>query len=97
MENAFKYFQKRCKDLKMCLDTCRDKEGLEKAIAHNEKAVEALKKQIPAEPIRKSWELPRCPSCGAALGEWLGDGYTKDWESKKVCDCGQKLKWHDDI
>lgn len=60
-------------------------------------AVEALKKQIPSEPIRKSWELPRCPSCGAALGEWLGDGYTRDWESKKVCDCGQKIKWHDDI
>lgn len=60
-------------------------------------AVEALKKQIPTEPIRKSWELPRCPSCGTALGEWLGDGYTKDWESKKVCDCGQKLKWHYDI
>ena len=60
-------------------------------------AVEALKKQIPTEPIRKSWELPRCPSCGAALGEWLGDGYTKDWENKNVCDCGQKIKWHDDI
>lgn len=55
--------------------------------------IEALKKQIPTEPIRKSWELPRCPSCGAALGEWLGDGYTKDWESKTVCDCGQKINW----
>ena len=38
MENTLKYFQGRCKDLKMCLDTCRDKDGLEKAIAHNEKA-----------------------------------------------------------
>lgn len=56
-------------------------------------AIEALKKQIPTEPIRKSFELPRCPSCGAALGEWLGDGYTKDWESKTVCDCGQKINW----
>ena len=53
----------------------------------------ALKKQIPTNPIRKSWELPRCPSCGAALGEWLGDGYTKDWESKTVCDCGQQIDW----
>ena len=88
MENTLKYFQKRCKDLKMCLDTCRDKDGLEKVIAHNEKAVEALKKQIPAEPIRKLWELPRCPSCGAELGEWLGDGYTKDWDCKTVCGDG---------
>lgn len=58
-----------------------------------EAAVEALKRQIPTEPIRKSWELPRCPFCGAALGEWLGDGYAKDWESKTVCDCGQQIDW----
>lgn len=56
-------------------------------------AIKALKKQIPTKPIRKSWELTRCPSCGAALGEWLGDGYTKDWESKTVCDCGQQIDW----
>ena len=56
-------------------------------------AIEALKKQAPTEPKRKSWELPRCPSCGAALGEWLGDGYAKEWENKIVCDCGRRIDW----
>lgn len=59
MENALKYFLRRCKDLKVCLDTCRDKEGLEKAIAHNEKAVEALEKQYAKKLI---WS-PDCEMC----------------------------------
>ena len=81
------------------IERVKNQESIVNSLEQDEKCIilMALKKQIPAEPIRKSWELPRCPSCGAALGEWLGDGYTKDWESKKVCDCGQKIKWHDDI
>lgn len=56
-------------------------------------AIEALKKQILTKPIIKPWCVARCPMCGEPLGESIGDGYYKNWETKKVCDCGQKLKW----
>ena len=58
-------------------------------------AVECMEKEIPKKPIRKSWELTRCPCCGHALGEWIGDGYTKDWITKERCRCGQLLDWDD--
>jgi len=56
-------------------------------------AVNALKKQIPTKPIKKSWTPTRCPSCGESLSEDCNDGYYKDTESMKICDCGQRLDW----
>ncbi|MFV0344227.1 MAG: hypothetical protein ACK5JH_15295 [Anaerocolumna sp.] len=57
--------------------------------------LEALEKQIRKKPIREAWSISRCPTCLGALGEYLGDGYTKDWESLEICDCGQKIDWGD--
>lgn len=56
-------------------------------------AIESLEKQIPRRPIRKKWKISECPCCGKKLGEWLEDGYHKDYETMKVCDCGQHLDW----
>lgn len=56
-------------------------------------ALEAMKKQIPVRVIRQSWMISKCPCCGKELGEWLEDGYHKDYENLKVCDCGQQLDW----
>jgi hypothetical protein len=58
-------------------------------------AISALEKQMPKYPIMKPWSISECPSCGAELGEWLEDGYHKDWTTKKVCDCGQLLTWEE--
>lgn len=56
-------------------------------------AIEALGKQTPKHPIKKPWAISKCPSCNAELGEWLEDGYHKDWENLKVCECGQIINW----
>lgn len=56
----------------------------------------ACKKQIPSKPIIEPWSPARCPSCNAELSEFIGDGYYKHWYGKKVCDCGQQLKWDED-
>ncbi|GEM_PF-2727510 len=56
-------------------------------------AIEALEKQIPKKPIQNRWAIAKCPCCGAELGQWLEDGYHKDYTNLKVCDCGQKLDW----
>lgn len=56
-------------------------------------AVQALKKQIPTRVIRRKWEISKCPCCQAELGEWLEDGYHKDYENLVVCSCGQRLDW----
>ncbi len=90
MENTLKYFQGRCKDLKMCLDTCRDKDGLEKAIAHNEKAVEALEKRVPKKYKKmqpcKSVNYYQCPLCDGLLHI-----------SENFCgECGQAIDWSED-
>lgn len=39
------------------------------------------------------WSIAKCPTCGCELGEWLEEEYHKDYEDKRVCDCGQKLDW----
>lgn len=56
-------------------------------------AVEAVEKQIPKRVIRQKWTITKCPCCGCDLGEYLTDGYTKEYDHMKVCDCGQKLDW----
>lgn len=56
-------------------------------------AIKAIEKQIPKRVIRKKWTITKCPFCGCDLGEYLTDGYTKEWDKMKVCDCGQKLDW----
>lgn len=56
-------------------------------------AIEALEKQIPKKPIIIEWNPAKCPCCGEELSESLGDGYYKHWTTKKICDCGQKLRW----
>jgi len=58
-----------------------------------ESAIKALEKQVPKKPICKEWSIAKCPACGENLGEWLEDGYHKDYTDKKVCDCGQQLDW----
>lgn len=100
MENTLKYFQRRCKDLKMCLDTCRDKEGLEKVIVHNEKAVEALERKVPRKP-KKVMSKPECfcryycPVCGRYFGnDKMRDNRFLFEES--YCqgeNCGQLIDW----
>ena len=55
-----------------------------------------LEKQIPKKPKIESWSPALCPSCMEELSESIGDGYYKHWYSKKICDCGQKLKWEDE-
>lgn len=55
--------------------------------------IEALEKQIPKPVIRKDWAISQCPCCHAKLGEWLEDGYHKDYEDMTVCSCGQKITW----
>ena len=60
-------------------------------------AINALEKQIPKKPIIKSlWSVAKCPCCGADLGEYVNDGYPKNWESLKFCDCGQRLDWRNE-
>jgi len=56
-------------------------------------AIEALEKQLPKKPIIIEWNPAKCPCCGEELSESLGDGYYKHWTTKKICDCGQKLRW----
>ena len=56
-------------------------------------AIEALKKQVPVRVPREKWELPKCPCCGASLGEWLEDGYVQEWDHLTICKCGQQLDW----
>lgn len=56
----------------------------------------ALEKQIPKKPIIGSWIPAKCPCCNKYIGEWLEDGYVKNWTNLKVCDCGQKLDWSED-
>jgi formate dehydrogenase maturation protein FdhE len=56
-------------------------------------AIAAMKKQIPTRVIRENWTISKCPCCGTELGEWLEDGYHKDYEHLKVCNCGQHLDW----
>lgn len=41
---------------------------------------DALEKQMPQKPIRAPWSIAKCPTCGCELGEWLEDGYHKDYE-----------------
>jgi hypothetical protein len=68
----------------------------------------AIEKQIPKEPIiidnrfaicnyqaaQFNEQSPAlCPCCGAELSDLLDDGSYKHMTSKKVCNCGQKLKW----
>ncbi|MFW5670521.1 MAG: hypothetical protein ACOCM4_15070 [Acetivibrio ethanolgignens] len=53
-----------------------------------ETAIEALEKQIPKKPVKKSFIIPYeginvCPSCKEPLG---GKKYY-------CCECGQKLDW----
>ena len=55
-------------------------------------AKNALEKQIAKKPVIKSvWSVAKCPCCDADLGEYINDGYPKNWESLKFCDCGQRL------
>ncbi len=70
-------------------------DGFDDANEAIELAISALEKQIPKKPIRKKWSVSRCPSCNAELGEYTGDGYHRDWESLKTCNCGQKLDWEE--
>ena len=56
-------------------------------------SVIALQKQIPTRVIREKWFITKCPCCGCDLGEYLEDGYTKEWDHLKVCNCGQQLDW----
>ena len=56
----------------------------------------AIYKQIPTKVIKKTWWPSKCPMCEAELSENLGDGFYKDWDNIKTCDCGQKLDWSDD-
>ena len=53
----------------------------------------ALGKQIPKRVVREKWTITKCPCCGCDLGEYLEDGYTKEWDHLKVCNCGQQLDW----
>lgn len=73
-----------------------DKEGgcvfCERKIA-KDLAINSLEKQIPTEPIISSWCPAYCPSCNAELSELIGDGYYKHYQGKRICDCGQQLKW----
>ncbi|EGW36449.1 hypothetical protein [Desulfosporosinus sp. OT] len=57
----------------------------------------AINKQMPQKPIIEAWNPARCPSCGEDLSESLGDGYYKHWYGKRVCDCGQKLNWEEEV
>lgn len=82
-EQALAYFERR-KNI-LCLDDWIRE--------YEDKAIEALEKQIPQKPIIREWSPAKCPCCRAELSESLGDGYYKHWTSKKVCDCGQKLDW----
>lgn len=59
-----------------------------------EVAIKALERQIPKRPIIKDWDTARCPSCGVALSEHLGDGYYKHPTWMKRCpneECSQRL------
>jgi hypothetical protein len=81
-------------DIEQAIDYLKDPIGKydihDKAV---DLAVKALEKQIPKKPIRSPWSISKCPSCNAELGEQLEDGYCKDWENTKICECGQKLDW----
>ena len=55
----------------------------------------ALEKQIPKMVEIKKWEPARCPACDAKLSDSVGDGFYWHWAGKKICDCGQKLKWEE--
>jgi len=57
-------------------------------------AIKALEKQIPLNPIIKSWSPALCPNCGKELSESIGDGYYKHWYNLNICECGQKLRWN---
>lgn len=63
--------------------------GIDTKIILNEKAiVEALKKQIPTEPLEENqyYGIGKCPSCGAVFLD----------KSTKYCgNCGQALDWSD--
>jgi hypothetical protein len=59
--------------------------------------IQALDKQIPKEPIIESWSPALCPSCGAELSELIGDGYYKHHYGQTICECGQKLKWDNEV
>lgn len=52
-----------------------------------DKAVEALEKQIPKEPVIKE-ELYHCPCCGDGLLIMYGNQY--------CCECGQAFDWSDE-
>lgn len=56
-------------------------------------AIKAMEKQIPKRVIRQKWTITKCPCCGGNLGDWLEDGYTKEWDHLTVCKCGQQLDW----
>lgn len=59
-----------------------------------ELAIAALEKQIPKRITRYKWSISKCPCCNAELGEWLEDGYHRDYDHLKVCNCGQRLDWN---
>ena len=89
IEKAIEILNNCYKTVSMCL-TSDDCDEHNKAI---DLAIHALEKQIPKRVIRESWNVSKCPNCYGNLGEYLGDGYVKDWEHLKICDCGQKLDW----
>ena len=52
-----------------------------------DKAIEALEKQIPKEPVIRE-ELYHCPRCSGGGSTIYGDQY--------CCECGQALDWSEE-
>ena len=54
----------------------------------------ALMLMLPYAPVSKDWAPDRCPRCGRALSEPLGDGgYSRPDFLDRCPECGQRLVW----
>ncbi len=89
-EEALEWFKEELKHGK-CSDTCVQCNA-------NEKAMEALEKQIPKKPIVNLWDKwLECPECGEVLSDEEGLPLGDEIDITYCWCCGQKLEWSDEI
>lgn len=80
---------------KYVVEICDERNAAKKDVERLKQELVIYKeKDTPKTPIIKSWNPSLCPNCKAELSENLGDGYYKDYENMKICECGQKLNWN---